>query len=112
MAAPLYTCRPSAEDAVLKSVPDDEIIAKLRIHALAHGPSEVRRFLLVIKPLATEHTIISLFWRAFSPHLPLSICKEAVGGTRNDEEFDAVFAPYWPNLQADAQHRFSTSEYP
>ena len=91
---------------------DPEVIAKLRIHALAHKPSEVRRLLLVLIPLATEFTIIGYFWDAFHPHLPLSTCKMAVGATRGDDAFDAEFAPYWPKLQAHARQRFAAGEYP
>jgi hypothetical protein len=97
---------------VPKSGLDPEIVAKLRIHALAHRPSEVRRLLSVLEPLAKSPTIIGYLWKAFSPHVALRTCVEAVGATRSDEEFDEVFAPYWPNLQAYARHWFSTGEYP
>jgi hypothetical protein len=89
---------------------DDEIIAKLRVHALAHRPSEVRQFLEVLKPVGTSHTAVDFLWRAFNRHVPLRIVVEAVGATRGDEAFDAVFAPYWPGLQADFRHRFSLGE--
>jgi hypothetical protein len=95
---------------VPNGVPDEEIIAKLRIHALAHRPSEVRQILEILKPLATSHTAVDFLWRAFNRHVPLRIVVEAVGATSSDEAFDAVFAPYWSNLQADFQHRFSLGE--
>jgi hypothetical protein len=77
---------------------------KMQEHALTHRPSEVLRLLIEMVPDAGSAHIIFHFKKAF-PDVPLKTCIDAQAPARlyeggiTDEQFDALFAPWWPSGQ-------------
>jgi hypothetical protein len=84
-----------------------ERVEQLREYGLTHRPSEVLALLISLVPDLESSDFIFHFKKAFHPHVPLQACIEAqcpaqVFGERgiSDEEFDAIFAPYWSKVQS------------
>jgi hypothetical protein len=80
-----------------------ERIEKMQVHALTHRPSDVLRLLIEMLPETGSAHIIFHFQKAF-PLVPLRNCIDAQApaqlyeGGVSDEEFDALFAPWWPSV--------------
>lgn len=86
-----------------------ERVEQLREYGLAHRPSEVLALLIKLSPELDSGGIVVHFKKAF-PHVPLRTCMEAqcpaqlYKGGLTDEQFDALFAPWWLPGQSTNRH--------
>jgi hypothetical protein len=83
-----------------------ERVERLREHSRTHRPSEVLALLMTLVPRLESADITWYFLIAFKPHVRLRACIDAQYPARvfgrgiSDEQFDAIFEPYWSKVQS------------